>query len=113
MKTVPAPTFETAPVEPFTRDETHAPARSAGVEKLLKAAEFCRPANTTRRRCFVMRRPTAWWDRALILVLLDTGLRASEVVPLSEGDNSPRLTRALPSLILTQPKRPWGGDDKT
>jgi len=41
MKAVPAPKFETASVEPFTREE---------IEQLLKAAEFCHPANTTRRR---------------------------------------------------------------
>jgi integrase/recombinase XerD len=86
MKAVPTPRFEDAPVEPFTRGETHAPARSAGVEQLLKAAEFCNRANTTRRRRFVMRRPTARRDRALILVVLDTGLRASEVCALDVGD---------------------------
>ena len=53
---------------------------------MLKAAEFCHEANTTRRRRFVMRRPTARRDRALILFLLDTGLRASELCALSVGD---------------------------
>jgi integrase/recombinase XerD len=77
MKAVPAPKFETALVEPFTREE---------IEQLLKAAEFCKEANTTRRRRFVMRRPTGLRDRALILVLLDTSLRASELCALSVGD---------------------------
>lgn len=77
MKGVPAPKFETAPAAPFTRDE---------IERLLKAAEFCNEASTTRRRRFVMRRPTARRDRALILVLLDTGLRASELCALNVRD---------------------------
>jgi integrase/recombinase XerD len=77
MKAVPAPKFVDALVQPFTREE---------IEKLVKAAEFCNEANTTRRRRFVMRRPTARRDRALILVLLDTGLRASEVCALDVGD---------------------------
>jgi integrase len=92
MKAVPAPKFQDAPVQPFSGEE---------IEQLLKAAEFCNEANTTRRRRFavshrraagsrgtngVMRRPTAHRDRALILVLLDTGLRSSELCALTGGD---------------------------
>jgi len=77
MQGVPAPKFQEALVQPFTHEE---------VEQLLKAAEFCHEAHTTRRRSFVMRRPTARRDRALILLLLDTGLRASELCELNVGD---------------------------
>jgi len=40
----------------------------------------------TPRRKFTMRRPTARRDRAIILTLLDTGLRASELCSLRIGD---------------------------
>ena len=40
MKAIPAPRFEEAPVEPFTREE---------IEALLKACEFCHEAKTTDR----------------------------------------------------------------
>jgi len=77
MKGVPAPRFEEAPVEPFTREE---------IEALLKACEYCQLAETAERRRFTMRRPTGKRDRALILTLLDTGLRASELCALKIGD---------------------------
>jgi integrase/recombinase XerD len=77
MKPIPAPTFQEAEVEPFSQQE---------VEALLKAAEYSKEANTYDRRRFVMRRPTGTRDRALILVLLDAGLRASELCALTIGD---------------------------
>jgi integrase/recombinase XerD len=77
MKGVPAPRFEDAPVESFSKEQ---------VEALLKAAEYCREADTTDRRKFTMRRATARRDCALIMILLDTGLRASELCSLKIGD---------------------------
>ena len=77
MQGVPAPQYKEPPVEPFTKEQ---------VEALLKASEYCREANTSNRRRFVMRRATARRDRALILTLLDTGLRASELCALKIGD---------------------------
>src|SRR3989304_1615815 len=77
MKAIPAPRFEEAPVEPFTREE---------IEALLKACEFCHEAKTIDRRRFTMRRSTGKRDRALILTLLDTGLRASELCALTIED---------------------------
>jgi integrase/recombinase XerD len=77
MKAIPAPRFEEAPVEPFTQQD---------IEALLKACEFCKEAKTTERRRFTMRRATAKRDRAIILTLLDTGLRASELCALKIGD---------------------------
>lgn len=77
MKAVPAPHFEEAPVEPFPKE---------AVEALLKACEYCQEAQTENRRRFTMRRHTANRDRAIILVLLDTGLRASELCALTIGD---------------------------
>jgi len=77
MKNVPAPRFQMAPVEPYTKDE---------IEALLKAAEYCVEAQTTDRRKFTMKRPTAHRDKAIILTLLDTGIRASEMCALRIGD---------------------------
>ncbi len=77
MKAIAAPHFEKAPVEPFSKDD---------VDALLKACEFSREANTTERRRFRMRRVTANRDRAIILFLLDTGLRASELCSLKIED---------------------------
>jgi integrase/recombinase XerD len=77
MKGVPAPKFTQALVETFTKEE---------IEALLKACEYCQEAQTDKRRKFTMRRPTARRDRAIILTLLDTGLRASELCSLRIGD---------------------------
>lgn len=77
MKAVPAPKFEEAPMDPFSKEE---------VEKLLKACEYCLEAQTTERRKFVMQRGTANRDRAMVLLLVDTGLRASELCALKIGD---------------------------
>jgi integrase/recombinase XerD len=62
------------------------PFSEAEVRRLLKAAEFSAVAKTERRAAFAMRRPTARRDVALILLLLDTGLRASECARLTVGD---------------------------
>ena len=77
MKNVPAPHFTKAEVEPFEQDEIRA---------MLKACEFKREAQTNFRRRFTMRRSTAQRDQAIILVLLDTGLRSSELCSLNLGD---------------------------
>ena len=67
IKAVPVPKFEQAPIEPFTKEE---------VEALLKACDSCNEAKTTDRRKYIMRRATGRRDQAIILTLLDTGLRA-------------------------------------
>jgi integrase/recombinase XerD len=77
MKGVPAPKYTKAPVETFKKEE---------IESLLKACDFCRETKTEQRRKFTMRRPTAKRDRAIILTLLDTGLRAGEICSLRIRD---------------------------
>ena len=77
IKAVPVPKFEQAPIEPFTKEE---------VEALLKACELCNEAKTTDRRKYIMRRATGRRDQAIIMTLLDTGLRASELSALKVGD---------------------------
>jgi integrase/recombinase XerD len=77
MKRVPAPRYQTPPVEPFSKEE---------IEKLLKVCDFCDEAETDKRRKFTMRRATSYRDRAIILTLLDSGVRASELCSLKIGD---------------------------
>jgi integrase/recombinase XerD len=77
MRNVPPPRFQTAPVSSFTEDE---------VRRMLKACINTKEADTNQRRRFVMRRPTANRDQAIILVLLDSGLRASELCSLKIGE---------------------------
>ena len=84
MDAVPAPRFEVAPVEPFTKEE---------IIDLLKGCRYKREAYPSDRCRFTMRRPTARRDEALILVLLDTGLRATELCSLLIGDLDPKTGR--------------------
>lgn len=84
MKKVPAPKFEPPAIEPFSQEQ---------IEKLLKHTEFKSEAKTNTRRKFAARRATAKRDRAIILFLLDTGLRASELCALTIGDVAQKLGR--------------------
>jgi integrase/recombinase XerD len=77
MKAVPSPKFKEPPIEPFTKEE---------VEALLKACETSKEVNDLDPRKFTMRRSTAKRDQALIMVLLDAGLRASELCALKIAD---------------------------
>jgi integrase len=77
LKAVPSPKVEEPPIEPFTKEE---------VEALLKACETSKEVNDLDRRKFAIRRSTAKRDQALIMMLLDTGLRASELCALRIGD---------------------------
>ena len=70
------PTDYDQPV-PFSEDE---------MKRLLKAAQFTRAAQTTKRKAFAMKRHTAARDTALLLLMLDTALRAGEVCRLRVGD---------------------------
>jgi integrase/recombinase XerD len=77
MLQVAAPKFVVKPVEPFTREE---------VAALLKACTVSREVRPTDRRAFVTRPYEADRNQAIILVLLDTGLRAGELCALNIGD---------------------------
>lgn len=68
---------EDPPVEPFKKEE---------IELLIKACDFCEEAVTDRRRKFVMQRFASKRDKAILLTLLDTGLRASELCALPVED---------------------------
>lgn len=77
MKTIPAPRFQTVEVEPFTREE---------IVRMLRACIYSREEDTQYRRQFVMRRPTANRDQAILLTLFDSGIRASEFCALRIED---------------------------
>jgi len=77
VKNILAPKFPKTVTEPYTQDE---------FERMIKACTYSREAETVRRKRFVMRRPTANRDRAIILALLDTGIRASEFCALKVGN---------------------------
>ncbi|MBC8508017.1 MAG: phage integrase N-terminal SAM-like domain-containing protein, partial [Chloroflexi bacterium] len=69
MKDVPAPRIQKVPTLPFTQDD---------VQRMLKVCTYSREAHPGNRRSFVMHLPNRHRDQAIILILLDTGLRAME-----------------------------------
>jgi integrase len=71
------PKHKKSDVSPYSKGE---------VLKLIEAARFTRDANTNGRRTFRMKHPTGIRDRTIILVLLDTGMRVSELCRLSVND---------------------------
>lgn len=72
-----APRVKIPPIEPLTREE---------VERLLRVCLVTSEAKTELRKKFSMRKPTANRDQSILLVLLDTGLRATELCSLIVND---------------------------
>lgn len=64
-------------VQPYTKEE---------IQQLLKACQMTEEAGSTGRKSWSYKRPTADRDRLLILMLLDTGLRVSELCRLQYKD---------------------------
>ncbi len=62
---------------PFTQEE---------IKRLLTACDYTAFSDTHGRKSFRMKRPTAKRDKAIVLCLLDTGLRASELCRLHVQD---------------------------
>ena len=81
MDGVPTPKFQKTQIQPFNKEQ---------IEALLKACELSREAKTRDRRSFTHKRGTATRDRALIKVLLDSGLRATELCSLAIRDYDPK-----------------------
>jgi site-specific recombinase XerD len=74
------PKYPEPEIIPFTDDE---------ISALLKACEYTKPSKNTgksKRKSFVMRRPSAKRDLAIVAVLLETGVRASELCRMNVGD---------------------------
>lgn len=70
---IPAPRHMAPLIVPMSQDE---------IKSLLKVCDKSGLAKTEARKSYTMRRPTAARDRAIILTLLDTGLRVSELCRL-------------------------------
>lgn len=70
------PKYRLPEVTPFTLED---------IKKLLKAVDRTAPSQG-RKQGFTMSRPQALRDRAIILTLLDTGVRASELCRLQVRD---------------------------
>ena len=81
MLGVVAPKFETKPFDPHTREE---------VEALLKACVQSVDVHTRNRSEFKMHCPLVHRNQAILLVLLDTGLRAGELCALNIDDYEDR-----------------------
>jgi integrase/recombinase XerD len=77
MAAIPAPKLSETVIEPLRRDE---------VARIIKVCDATKTATTERRASFTMKRETAHRDRSIILFLLDTGLRVSELCHLTVKD---------------------------
>ena len=77
IRQVPRPRPARVQPQPYTADE---------IRRLLDAADYSAPWTGQRGRNTRTRRATGQRDRALMLVLLDTGMRASEICALRIGD---------------------------
>jgi len=76
-KEITPPKFPQHVIQTFSKED---------LEKLIKSCVYSREAKTDDRKSFVMRRPSANRDQAIILTLLDTGLRATELCSLTVED---------------------------
>ena len=75
LRTIEPPAYEPPVIVEFTRDE---------IAALLKACDVTR--NWRTRNTIASHRPTADRDRAIILTLIDTGIRAEELCNLTMAD---------------------------
>lgn len=80
------PEFRRAPVEPYSRAEVMA---------LLAATETATGYRTRAGRRAAGKRPTALRDRTILVVLVDTGIRATELCALELRDYEPATGRLL------------------
>jgi integrase/recombinase XerD len=74
---LPRQKFQLPEVTPYSEEE---------VKALISACEYTKTASTNGRKAFQMKRPTATRDKALLLLLLDTGLRVGEATRLKIED---------------------------
>ena len=77
VEAVERPRPEKREIVPFTRDD---------IVALLKACEQTKTYARPGKRACANKRPTATRDHAILLILLDTGLRASELCDLRVRD---------------------------
>lgn len=74
---IAAPAYTERKIEPYTQAELRA---------LLRAADYQRAYMLPKGKQAKARRPTANRDKAILLVLVDSGLRVSEICALTVGD---------------------------
>lgn len=77
VATIEKPKYRKTAIVPFTVEE---------IKAMVRAAEWTAVWNAKSGKQTRSRRPTARRDAAVILVLLDSGLRASELCGLTVGD---------------------------
>jgi integrase/recombinase XerD len=77
MQTVRRPRVQARIVQPYSQEE---------VEKLIATAGNIRAADWRNKRHVLARLPTAERDHAMLLILLDTGIRAAELCALRVRD---------------------------
>ena len=77
MANITAPKVPVRPVQPLSTQD---------IKVILSACDETCTATTSWRQPFKYQRPSALRDRTIILVLLDTGLRASELCTLNVAD---------------------------
>ena len=86
MTDIPGPRYKSAPVPSFSQEE---------IAAMIKACTYARETKPGNRHSFVSRRPTAKRDEAIMLFLLDTGLRASELCQLKIGEVDMRVGKVI------------------
>ncbi len=75
---MPRPSFKRAHVKAFSEDE---------IRRMLKACEYtCDKSHAGSSKIYRQKRPTSHRDKALVLTLLDTGLRLGEALRVQIGD---------------------------
>ena len=73
---LPRPKYDTPQIVPFTQDE---------VKRLLDACQFTQVEKKDGKR-YKIKRPNADRDKAILMILLDTGIRLGELCRLRIGD---------------------------
>jgi integrase/recombinase XerD len=81
---VPKPSYKKPEIIPYTRREA---------QQLLDAVEYDKQWRTRNGRIVRSKRATALRDKAIILTLVDTGIRASELCALTATDYDERRGR--------------------
>lgn len=120
LRDIPRPRPEQRAIVPLTRDQ---------IRDLLEACDRSRPYSRPGKRASDHGRPTALRDRAILLLLLDAGLRASELCGLrlydvdlktprvkvvGKGSKerllpiSPRTAKAIWKYLATRPEATLG-----
>lgn len=89
------PPIPPAEISPFSYEE---------IQALVSACERTAPSQG-KRQAFTMHRPTGLRDKAMVLTLLDTGLRAGELARLTVED----LQLSAGKVFVA----PWGSGRKT